>query len=55
MRVQKGVEVMGIKLSIFARGSKKAPAYFDPKLIRDAELAREKAWHDAYLASHGIG
>ena len=55
MRVQKGVEVMGIRFNIFIRGSKKAPAYVDRKLIRDAELAREKAWHNAYLASHGIG
>ena len=48
---------MGIRFNRFARGSfsKKARAYTDPKLVRDAEIARERAWRDAYLASHGIG
>ncbi len=31
--------------------SKKGLGYVDPKLARDVELAREMAWHDAYL--HG--
>ena len=34
---------------------KMAPAYASPELVREAELAREKAWHDAYLKSGGIG
>ena len=46
---------MGIRFNKFVRVSKKAREYVDPKLIRDAEIAREKAWHDAFLASHGIG
>ncbi len=48
---------MGIRFNKFGRGSfpKKARTYFNPKLARDAEIAREKAWCDAYLASHGIG
>ena len=41
---------MGIRFYRFANVLKKAPKYVDPKLIRDAELAREKAWQDAYLA-----
>jgi len=48
---------MGIRFNKFGRGlfPKKARAYYDPKLIRDAEIAREKAWLDAYMANHGIG
>lgn len=47
---------MGIRFNIFGKGSfsKKARAYIDPKMIRDAELAREMAWHAAYLASRGF-
>ena len=47
---------MGIRFNriIHKPSSKKGLAYVDPKLVRDAELAREKAWHDAYLASRGI-
>ena len=48
---------MGIRFNRFSRESfsKKARAYVDPKLVREAEIAREKAWLDGYLASHGIG
>ena len=47
---------MGIRFYkiIHKSSSKKGLAYIDPKLVRDAELAREMAWHDAYLASRGV-
>ncbi len=38
---------------IHKSSSKKERAYIDPKLARDAELARGMARHGAYLASHG--
>ncbi len=41
---------MGIRFNKIIRKSSKK-GYVDPKLVRDAELAREMAWHDAYL--HG--
>ena len=52
-----GGKAMGIRFNkiIHNLSSKKRLAHVDPKLVRDAELAREMAWHDAYLASHGIG
>ena len=48
---------MGIRFNKFGIGlfPKKARAYYNRKLARDAEIAREKAWCDAYLASHVIG
>ena len=64
MQSQKGrknrsavVKIMGLKINkmLHRSSSKKGLPYVDPKLVRDAELAREMAWHDAYLASHGIG
>jgi len=44
---------MGIKFDkiIHKSSSKKGLAFVDPKLVRDAEVAREMAWHDAYLHS----
>lgn len=44
---------MSIKINKLFR--RKPRAYSDPKLVREAELAREKVWHDAYLKSGGIG
>ena len=48
-----GLKVMGIKFDkiIHKSSSKKGLAFVDPKLVRDAEVAREMAWHDAYLHS----
>ena len=48
-----GVEQMSIKISKLFQGSimKIASVHADPALVREVELAREKAWHDAYL--HG--
>ncbi len=48
---------MGIRFIKFGRGSfsKKARTYIDPKMARDVEIAREKAYCDAYLSGHGIG
>ena len=44
---------MSIKINkLFQR---KPRAYSDPKLVREVELAREKAWNDAYLKGGGIG
>ncbi len=43
---------MGIRFNKIIRKSSKK-AYVDPKLVRDAELAREMARNGAYLASHG--
>ena len=42
---------MSIKISKLLQGSimKIAPVHADPALVREVELAREKAWHDAYL------
>jgi len=38
---------MSIKMNkLFSR---KPQTYFDPKLVREVEMAREKAWHDIYL------
>jgi len=46
---------MGIRFNIFGKGpSKKSRAYFNTKMIRDAEIAREKAYCDAYMASRGF-
>ena len=55
MRVQKGVGVMGIRFIKFVRASKKARGYVNPEMIRNVEMAREKAWHDAYLSGGVIG
>jgi len=48
-----GVEQMSIKISKLLQASimKIDPVHADPGLVREVELAREKAWHDAYL--HG--
>ena len=35
--------------------SKMAPAHANRELVREVELAREKAWHDVYLSSGGVG
>ena len=35
--------------------SKLAPYHANPELVRKAELAREKAWCDAYLSIGGMG
>ncbi len=51
----KGVEVMGIRFNKFFRASKKSKGYVNPEMIRNVELAREKAWHDAYLSGGVIG
>ena len=32
-----------------------APAHANPVLVREVEIAREKAWHDAYLDGGVIG
>ena len=42
---------MSIKINKLIRASimKIAPGHTDPALVREVELAREKAWHDAYL------
>ena len=42
---------MSIKISKLFHGSimKIASVHADPALVREVELAREKAWHDAYL------
>ncbi len=44
---------MSIKISKLLQASimKIDPVHADPGLVREVELAREKAWHDAYL--HG--
>ena len=46
-----GAEQMSIKISKLLQASimKIAPVHADPALGREVELAREKAWHDAYL------
>ena len=48
-----GVEQMSINISKLLQASimKIDPVHADPALVREVELAREKAWHDAYL--HG--
>ena len=48
-----GAEQMSIKISKLVQASimKIDPVHADPALVREVELAREKAWHDAYL--HG--
>ena len=38
---------MSIKINELFR--RKPRAYADPKLVREVELTREKAWHDAFL------
>ncbi len=44
---------MSIKINkLFSR---KPRTYFDPKLVREVDMAREKAWHDIYLQIGGIG
>ena len=42
---------MSIKISKLLKASimKIDPVHADPALVREVELAREKAWHDAYL------
>jgi len=42
---------MSIKIGKLFQGSimKIASVHADPALVREVELAREKAWHDAYL------
>ena len=42
---------MSIKINKLIRASimKIAPEPANPELVREVELAREKAWHDAYL------
>ena len=42
---------MSINISKLLQASimKIAPVHADPALGREVELAREKAWHDAYL------
>ena len=43
---------MSIKINkLFHR---KPRTYSDPKLVREVELAREQAWHDAFLKG-GVG
>ena len=46
-----GVEDMSIKINKLVRASimKMSPAHADPALVKEVELSREKAWHDAYL------
>ena len=48
---------MKIRINKILRGSlfKTVPAHANPKLVREVELAREKAWHDAYLNGGGMG
>mgnify|MGYP000035260990 FL=1 len=42
---------MSINISKLLQASimKIDPVHADPGLVREVELAREKAWHDAYL------
>ena len=42
---------MSINISKLLQASimKIDPVHADPALVREVELAREKAWHDAYL------
>ena len=42
---------MSFKISKLLQGSimRIAPVHADPALVREVELSREKAWHDAYL------
>ena len=44
---------MSIKITKLVQASimKIDPVHADPALVREAELARERAWHGAYL--HG--
>ena len=35
--------------------AKIAPVQANPVLVREVEIAREKAWHDAYLDGGVIG
>ena len=42
---------MSIKFSKMFR--KQPKTYFDPKLAREVEIARQKMWHDIYLEIGG--
>ncbi len=46
-----GVSDMTIKINKLLRASflKLAPVHANPEMVRQVELAREMAWHDAYL------
>jgi len=48
---------MTIPISKIIRASisKIAPLHADPVLVLEVEIAREKAWHDAYLDGSVIG
>ena len=47
---------MKIKINkLFRASSKMVPAHANRALVREVELAREKAWRDAYLIIAGIG
>jgi hypothetical protein len=46
---------MTIKKLIRASISVIAPLHANPVLVRELEIAREKAWHDAYLDGGVIG
>ena len=44
---------MSIKINkLFSR---KPRTYFDPKLVREVEMAREKVWRDTFLKGGVIG
>lgn len=45
------MEDLSIKINKIIRASimKMTPPHADPALVREVELAREKAWHDAFL------
>ena len=48
---------MAIQINKLLRASlsKMVPVHANPELVREAELAREKAWRDAYLIIRGMG
>ena len=47
---------MKIQINKVLRASllKMVPAHANRQLVREVELAREKAWQDAYLSSGGM-
>ena len=48
---------MKIRINRLLRASlsKMVPAHANRELVREVEIAREKAWCDAYLSIGGVG